>query len=521
MCALGSAQEPRKDVAAFQGAVRDSVTGQGIPRASIRLVPGAAGEPGYAGSSNAEGAFRFEAIKPGDYRVEVTHPGYNKQAPSGPAVHFAAGEEREDETRLDPFATIAGRIANADGEPIPGAAVRGVAEAWQRGFRVYQVAAAAEADDNGAYRLRLSAGRYYVSAMRLSDSVIPRTYVAGSQTEEVGTAKRYYPGAPAVDGGALVAVRPGETIGGIDIKLPDVVFRHVRGAIQPTSSQAMAILRPRNGDQTQGSVGGGSLRKDGSFDFRVEPGTYWLELWPPGPRPTGIMPVDVGDRDVNNLRVLGVMPFELKGRVLFDDDGLRRTASAIKLRMQALNWYTFSVAMGVPIGPDGGISLPRMAAARYAISLDPESDDYIKSISYGGRDLAAGIIDLSAGASGDLEIALDSGTGEVEGSAHWDQAIPGAVAVLVSAEGRTGNTGARGVEIGADGRFRFRFAPPGRYRVFVCERFDADLWQNMDLIELVRERGVTVDLTKKATASVEVPPIPERDIRSAIERLPR
>jgi hypothetical protein len=215
------------------------------------------------------------------------------------------------------------------------------------------------------------------------------------------------------------------------------------------------------------------------------------------------------------------MPFELKGRVRFDDDGLRRTAPPIKLRMQALNWYTFSTAMGVPIGPDGSISLPRMPASRYAISLDPESDVYIKSVSYGGRELPAEIIDLSAGVSGAVEIALDSGTGEVEGSARWDHSIPGAMAVLVSAEGRTGNTGARGVEIGADGRFRFRFAPPGRYHVFVRERFDADLWQNMDLIELIRERGVTVELAKKGTASVEVPPILEREIRSAIERLPR
>src|SRR5579883_3419822 len=56
----------------FAGSVVDSVTRQPIAKASIRLT----GEVTYGGSTNLEGAFRFEAVKPGEYQFDISHRGY-------------------------------------------------------------------------------------------------------------------------------------------------------------------------------------------------------------------------------------------------------------------------------------------------------------------------------------------------------------------------------------------------------------------------------------------------------------
>jgi hypothetical protein len=95
------------------------------------------------------------------------------------------------------------------------------------------------------------------------------------------------------------------------------------------------------------------------------------------------------------------------------------------------------------------------------------------------------------------------------------------IAVLVSAEGVTGNTGARGVAIDPTGHFQFPFVPPGRYFAFVAPRFDEGLWQNADFVQQVAGWGVSVDVPRKGSATVEVPILTAADLDRAIAKVPR
>ena len=66
-----TAQEADSNAAAgkcvFAGVVRDSLTGQPLAKATVNLSPRDPGEPSYTTSTDAEGAFRFEAPDAGDY----------------------------------------------------------------------------------------------------------------------------------------------------------------------------------------------------------------------------------------------------------------------------------------------------------------------------------------------------------------------------------------------------------------------------------------------------------------------
>src|ERR1035437_6593574 len=160
-CSLFAQAPNAKDKAVFDGVVRDSITKQPIAKASIRLTPAAQNQPAYAGTSDASGAFRFEAVIPDDYTIEVQHRGYTsaKVAAIGTRqasarLHFVAGQAIAAATVwLEPEAVVTGHVTDSDGEPAPDAKVVAVAEQWERGLRVYRQAGYAETADCGGHPL--------------------------------------------------------------------------------------------------------------------------------------------------------------------------------------------------------------------------------------------------------------------------------------------------------------------------------------------------------------------------------
>lgn len=134
---LLSAQNGAEPRAVFAGSVIDSATRQPIPKVSVRVNPVAEGRPAYAATTDSSGRFRFVAIQPGEYRVRVQHRGYVDRWKNG--VRLAAGDALADVTiTLEPKAVITGRVVDAEGTPLAGAAVSIVVERWVHGARTFK-----------------------------------------------------------------------------------------------------------------------------------------------------------------------------------------------------------------------------------------------------------------------------------------------------------------------------------------------------------------------------------------------
>jgi hypothetical protein len=230
--------------------------------------------------------------------------------------------------------------------------------------------------------------------------------------------------------------------------------------------------------------------------------------------------IDVTDRDINGLEIVGIPRMDVKGRVRVNDPG-QETPAHVEFRViDATDLVPVNSGQGAAT-KDGALVLRSLAAQRYSVLCS--APFYVESVLADGRELRGGIVDLTHGAPGEIEIVVGWATGQIEGSLHLagDAAVPDATAVLVSADGRTGNTGARAIEVDANGRFHIGSVPPGRWYVFTVARYDENAWQNMDFVSARAVQGTAATVSDNASPRVEVSLIPDDDLRRAADGVVR
>jgi hypothetical protein len=511
----------------FAGSVVDSVTRQPIAKASIRLT----GEVTYGGSTNLEGAFRFEAVKPGEYQFDISHRGYTdshavalKPGQTNGTVILKPGEDFTGVMAgLAPEAVVSGHVVDANDEPPAGASVRLLTEKWQHGVRAYEIAASAEVDDRGNYRASVPAGVYYAAAHPYSR--LPTRIAAEPGGEEKHLATVFYPNALTIESSTPVELQAGRQLAGIDFKVPYTAIYHVRGSVVGESGAYMLTLARRE-ERVLRQINGALVEKDGKFDVSgVEPGNYWLEIEPVRSSLTGRVAVDVSDRDVNGVK-LNAVHLSVDGIARFEGEH-GDPLSALTLQLEMLDQLYFGSGRQFSIG--GAFELKNLMCDRYALTLVPSRDAYIKSVLVGGREAPSGLLDFSNCAAAKLEVVVASGTGKVSGTVHWPEVLPGdpplpgkpLSAALVATAGDTGNIGAFFVPVDAAGHFQFSFVPPGKYVAFATTRPGDGIWQNRDFVNAVSGSGTPVEVSKASEAHVEVPPLSEADIRRALQQAPR
>lgn len=271
--------QPEVGTGSISGRIVDGVTGRPVARARVRLTGRTPKGPVL---TDGTGAFSFTGLPAGPHSFRVERNGYLTvmfpeqgrmvRGGSQPII-LAPGESREDlAIQIFRGGSISGRVMDAYGEPLDGAAVMLLGVARQRSG----VRAMVQTNDLGEFRLsRLQPGRYMLMVK------VQMGFQGGDPGEEPlpQPLPTYYPGSLKREEARVIAVNRGEAISGLEMTLLDGLPSIVQGMVVVPDGQAHSggSVTARLARDYSGMDGGSQVRPDGSFRLQLPPGEYFLE----------------------------------------------------------------------------------------------------------------------------------------------------------------------------------------------------------------------------------------------------
>lgn len=530
--ALGLAQAPpatQTEKAHVEGQITNA-GGEPLKKAMVRLQgtftsqPPVAGMPvlptSYTSETDAAGHFVFEEVDPGRYTLSAERTGYVRTAygarsTSSPAipVNLAAGQKLTGlSIKLTPQGTITGRVLDEDGDPVGRAQVMVSRMQYQNGRKALMPAGSASSLPDGTYQVfGLAAGRYYLNANDVqSGIVVGQNELPGRKGPQETLVATYYPNALDLSSATPIDITPGSDMRGIDIRLQKARVFRVRGkvigagpsngtfALQLVSQDSMDMIQLLNRMMN-------IVRPDGSFDFpRVLPGTYTIraqnvrvnsDQGPSTPLFCNQV-ITVSDANLENVEVVLAPGGEISGTIRMegrDQDQQQRNDAAKASATGAASSpavRTMVLLSPVQLGmggsstqakDDGTFQIKNIAPDKYNVVVNGlPAGAYLKSVRYGGQDVTRTTLDLTSGASGQLDVLLSPDAADIAGVVHNSkgETIPSTMIGLWES-GATDTGGRtpfyRTAMSDQNGNFQLKNLPPGEYKVAAWEVSDSFL----------------------------------------------
>jgi len=557
------------------GVVTTAMTGLPVGGAVVKIMdePPSIAPPGHESRSvttGADGSFRFDGVEPQQYWVVANSQGYlpaeyGQRSATGTGMPFevAAGQRVNVRLTIWPTSAISGHVVDADGDGVGRVQVLALRSVYQRGKQVLTIAQTVMTDDRGEYRMFwLAPGSYRVAA-RLWDPEGPGMAVNIGPPRRFGTNEQgtspfvsrraaangavveetdvpiYAPSTSDPQLARAVALGPGDNATDVDIQLVNnrVPARHVRGVYvgtdDPTRPGGLLFVQLLMVPRVQSpfaTVAPGSVRSGGTFDISgVAPGSYLLYARDG----TSVIPVEVGDADVDNLTLTQTAGIALKGQVSFDH-GLaaptRVNASEFQIQMSREPFLVGAPDGGPRFNPapseNGAINLNAVAPGDYRISVRPYgigpdgesmatgrqpsgnlANSYLKSVRLGNADVLAEGLHLLAPTQQSLEIVIGLNGAEVTGTAHENgrDAAPGVTVVAVPDGGNRGRSDLyRRATTDRQGRFSMRGLAPGDYTFYAWADIERGAWESPEYMRAFDGRGRFVRLREGQNDALEL-----------------
>jgi protocatechuate 3,4-dioxygenase beta subunit len=515
----------------FEGAAHDRVTLLPLSRVSLRLIA-VSGALGYTGSTQRDGSFHFENVEPGDYRVEARRAGYSspsvmtdKDGHAISTLRLKPGDVHTgNKLTFTPDGSLAGMVNGQDGEALPNAVLTLIALRWQQGAREYKGVDVVAADEAGVFHFAsVAPGRYWLHAARPMGGPLQSTLRESAEGPDLRIAGRYYPNAANLDDARAIEVHAGEAVSEIDFKLPLAPARHVSGTYAGGSEHVQIVLQARRGNQTlfwdrETATPGG----DGKFDLAgIVPGDYDLAAAEgAGPKRVGSvrLPLTVAaERDLTGVSAAAVTRIEVKGRIRVDGDAPRENLPVIIFCDWLPPAADTSMACRTQPESDGSFTIRDLPPGRYSFGIDvleTKADDgyYLKEIRLNGAPVPD--VYLTSGPA-NLELILSPTVAALEGRVI-PQDEPGELSVVMVPEKlSSGSTKPLRVFLDPQREFHEADLEPGTYRVFAVPECDWGLWQNSEFLRQIAAKGITVEVSGKPAAAVQIHALRAEDIRQA------
>jgi hypothetical protein len=523
-----TASTPQKP-ASISGTVV-TVNGEPIRRADVHLRSMASRGPGGMQTATTDGAgnFTFLQLEPGQYWLSAEKPGFvrrefgaSRGGRMGSPVRLAPGEARTGITlKLTPHAVIAGKIIDDEGEAMPGVQVQALQQRYFRGRKQWVPAGGTQANDLGEYRIAgLAPGWYVVSvspSRRGGPMRGPAARPAPSSGLEESYVTTYYPGTADIAQSTPVGIAAGGELRGIDVRAVKTRTYRVSGRIleggEPVQN-AMVMLLPAR-DESVGMMGrptSSARGKDGAFELTgVPPGQYMLQAnrFDQRSRLSGSQEVSVGEQNVEGVVVNLGGGFEVPGRVVVAGRA-KAAVDGVRVMLEPQTGFGFG-NIADNTSDDGSFKLDQVTPGKYRVSTSIP-DTYVRAVRAGGQETQGGMLDLSTGAPGPVEVIVSADGGAIDGTIHDSKKRPaeGVTVVLVPEPALRSQAHLyRNAASSSTGTFQFRGLPPGEYKVFAWEEIEDGSWMDPAVIARYESDGKAIAIKDGAQTSVTLAFIP-------------
>jgi protocatechuate 3,4-dioxygenase beta subunit len=490
----------------------------------------------FTTSTDSEGRFRIEAIPPGTYTVILRRPGFvsAEKKPGQLQVTVTAGQETSGLFyKMEATGVIAGKITEADGDPLPGVSVWVNPAAGEKSaeFALNQDANGGQetTNDLGEFRIaNLRTGQYIVQAQAHGMNPVPDPADKGRQKDLPTYALTYFPGTPDSRTATPLQVTPGGTAVA-NFSIITSRSYHVSGTVtvagNPHNIQMYLV-------STTGQTEAQPLGDGGKFDFGgILPGTYVAQFvdmssglaeGPPQSRTQMIgSPIVVSNADVASLVLQPEANGSVTGKVHTEDgsslDWKQLNVSLIRIPQdEELPQLSNIGALGgsVQLKEDGTFEMKDVAGATYWVFMGgPASqygDYYLKSVSVDGREVS----DTGLAVTGPttVDVLLSAKGASVDGTVvdSHGQPVAGITVVSLPTSGKAGRLDLYVVvETDSTGHFSMHALDPGTYVLVAVENVP-DNPRTPDFAKKYADKGETVDLgeSDKKTVVLKMPEEP-------------
>lgn len=473
--------------------------------------------------TDAQGAYEFRNVDPGNYNVFASKSGYiaagvgqgGPQRP-GSQISARAGQDVKDvDIRLMRGGGISGVVTDEDGEPMANVAVQAMVRTYRRGQSTINGRGGANTDDRGQYRIYgLPPGRYYVQAVQRGVFAVP------GRDEMVGYAPTFYPNALTLQDGQRVDLTSGGEVSRIDMVIRSVPTVTVSGRVidgftgHPAGEGYVSIV---GADMMRGGGGGSGAQIRGDGTFRISgvlPGKSRLMVSAErgggyGPRPFSRL-IDVGSSSISDLQIVVSPGVTVRGKVVADGGNV-----PLNLR---LSLAARGEAFGGP-GFGGGVTalnndltfeVENVQPGDYDINVGgPNAAFYVREVRKGTENvLEHGLTVADGSPVNDVEVVLDFQPGALAGKAVDEngEQISGATVVLVSADAkyRALDRYFRTGSVDSNGNYKVSGVVPGSYLAFLWPGTDPYQLQDPDVFGPLEKHATRVSVEKGATATQDL-----------------
>jgi hypothetical protein len=477
---------------------------------------------GLVGSTDADGNCHFKHIEPGRYNLSGEKSGFIDTTYKL-ILSLRAGDDLTDITlKLEPNATITGRVVDEDGDPVARAEVT----PWHRQSfpgdgSMEALGREVTTNNAGEFRIEeLFGGRYFLSARRSNDSrPSSKEQVVDSHgdPELLQDALTYYPESLNLDAAVPIDLGPGEQRGGIEIRLVRSRSYRIAGKVAfygPAMSGYKVVVEPSHGGQ------GHTANPTANGQFEIDalmPGSYDVLLVNRGIGTAGKTSVEIDGADLKDVVLKPYRPARVKARVIVEGQTQGSWAALAYLRKNALeNYNIWSTQNGELVFAD-------VAPGKYILDILDPGNRYIKSIRSGGSALSPRAIELNEGDDLSLEVILSDATGRIDGSVSsgsdnqpdWSS-LEITLAPMTAPEELF--DAPHSVSLDQYGHFSLLNVRPGKYRIYAAQAIGVG-WHSLDFVRAMESKGTDVEVHEKDTIQLQLNLIPGQETAAILQKL--